>query len=85
MSESISETSESISETKAELETYDQGTVLLLRGADGAPHNAAFRCPDLEGNVSWALAGKAKPFTSELLARTIVVQRLTYDEMEVAW
>jgi len=77
--------SASIEETTVQLEAFSDRSVLLISGADGEPQNVAFRCPDLEGNVSWALAGKANPFTSQQLAKTIVVQRLTYDEMDVIW
>jgi hypothetical protein len=61
-----------------ELDALAEHTALLLVTADGEPTNIAFRVRDLEGELSWALAGHGRPWGSNELAEGIEAAKSAY-------
>lgn len=74
-----------IENTSVVLNEFSEGSVCMIHDEAGKPVNVAFRVKDLDGVVGWALAGKAKAYTSETLAKTLVVNGWTWNEMELGW
>ena len=73
----------SITDIAVELDEFPQGTAIMVFDGDGEPVNVAYRTVDLDDVLGWALAGKADPFTSETLAKILVVRGLTFEELDV--
>lgn len=74
-----------IENTSVVLDAFAEGAVCMIHDEAGEPVNVAFRVKDLDGVVGWALGGKAKAYTSETLAKTLVVNGWTWNEMELGW
>ncbi len=67
-----------MSDLAVELDGLTHGTVIQMFSGEGAPINVALRIDNLDGEVGWALAGHADPWTSERVALGIAAAEGRY-------